>query len=203
MNCWRFMKKLNLTFLFILLLISNLFADYQIKSDDVRLDTGNFTNNLSSADDTVQKAFETYDKTVGGSSLITEKAEFTFKSFTQNIAQNTTLIRVIPFACTITGWEIYSDISGSIVVDILKSTTASPNAESFTSIAGTELPTLVSAVRNAKGKRGTVELTTPATTISSWTTAVAAGSSIQAKVNSASAGNINGTVRIVVYLERT
>ncbi len=61
MRYWPFMKKLNLLFLFFLFFPCNAFADYQIKSDDVRVDTSSFSGALSSEDNTVQKALETLD----------------------------------------------------------------------------------------------------------------------------------------------
>ncbi|MFA5374002.1 MAG: hypothetical protein WC354_07480, partial [Candidatus Omnitrophota bacterium] len=55
------MKKLNLLFLFFLFFPCNAFADYQIKSDDVRVDVSSFSGILSSSDNDVQKALDTID----------------------------------------------------------------------------------------------------------------------------------------------
>lgn len=52
----------------------------------------------------------------------------------------------IPFACTITGWVITADQSGSCVVDVLKSSYA--GFPSTVSIAGSDKPTLTSAQNN-------------------------------------------------------
>jgi len=52
----------------------------------------------------------------------------------------------IPFDCIVKGWVITSKISGSIVVDINKSTFA--GYPTLTTIAGSELPTLSSANKN-------------------------------------------------------
>jgi ribosomal protein RSM22 (predicted rRNA methylase) len=64
MKFWLSMlKRFNLVFAFILILSSNIFADdYQIKSEDIRVNISNFLKNLSSSDTNVQKALETLDK---------------------------------------------------------------------------------------------------------------------------------------------
>src|SRR3990167_1209841 len=50
--------------------------------DDISLDTSEFDNNLSSADDTVQKAFNTLDELVaGGSSVSVDGVEVTDPDF--------------------------------------------------------------------------------------------------------------------------
>lgn len=78
----------------------------------------------------------------------------------------------LPFACTVTQWTVTADVSGSAVVDILRATYA--NFPTFTSIAGTEKPTLSSQQKNQD-----VSLTT-------WTTSLAEGDVIRANVDSAS-----------------
>jgi hypothetical protein len=52
------------------------------------------------------------------------------------------LVRV-PYACTVTGWYLNADASGSIVIDVERATAGAPTT--FASIAGTELPTLSGA----------------------------------------------------------
>ena len=47
---------------------------------------------------------------------------------------------ISPVNCTITGWELLADASGSAVIDILRGTYAA--FPTTTSIAGTDLPTL-------------------------------------------------------------
>lgn len=51
----------------------------------------------------------------------------------------------VPFACTIVGWNLTADVSGSGVIDVLRSTGGSFPTTS--SIAGTDKPTLSSAQR--------------------------------------------------------
>lgn len=78
----------------------------------------------------------------------------------------------VPFSMTITGWTILADQSGSIVVDVNKSTYS--GFPSTASIAGSELPTLSSAQKNQD------------LTLSTWTTAVTAGDILEFEVDSVS-----------------
>jgi hypothetical protein len=54
----------------------------------------------------------------------------------------------VPYNCTVLGWTIVGDVSGSIVVDIWKDTYANFPPVVGDSIAGTEKPTLSSAQKN-------------------------------------------------------
>lgn len=77
----------------------------------------------------------------------------------------------IPVACTITGWVIAADQSGSAVCDILAASYAT--SPSFSSIAGTDKPTLSSA-QAAKD-----------TTLSGWgSTSISAGTFVKINLNS-------------------
>ncbi len=67
----------------------------------------------------------------------------------------------VPFACTITGWRIVADQSGSIAVTVKRSTYS--NFPTTAAISGTEKPTLSSAQKNED------------TNLTTWTTAIAAG----------------------------
>ena len=78
----------------------------------------------------------------------------------------------IPFAMTITGWTILADQSGSIVVDVWKDTYANFPPTVADTIAGTELPTLASVQKNQD------------LTLTTWTTAVAAGDILAFNVDS-------------------
>lgn len=73
--------------------------------------------------------------------------------------------KYIPFDCTITGWDIRSDISGSCVFDVKRS---------GVSLAGTEKPTLSSASSNSD------------LALSTWTTSLVTGDIIEFIVDSAS-----------------
>ena len=91
----------------------------------------------------------------------------------------------IPMACTITGWVLTADQSGSAVVDVLTSTYAGFPATS--SIASTDKPTLSSAQKNEN------------LAVSVWTTAIAAGTQLQFNVNSATTvTRLNLTINITL-----
>jgi len=76
----------------------------------------------------------------------------------------------MPYACTITGWQLVASATGSIVIDVKKSDFAT--FPTTTSIAGSELPTLATQQKNQD-----LVLTT-------WTTAVAQNDVIEFVVNS-------------------
>ena len=92
----------------------------------------------------------------------------------------------IPFACTITGWTILADQSGSIVVDVWKDTYASFPPTVADTIAGTEKPTLSTAQKNQD------------LTLTSWTTAITAGDILAFNVDS-----ITTVQRVVVSIRVT
>lgn len=73
--------------------------------------------------------------------------------------------KYIPWNCTVTGWDIRSDVSGSCVFDIKRS---------GVSLAGTEKPTLSSSSSNSD------------LALSTWTTSLSAGDVIEFVVDSAS-----------------
>lgn len=81
----------------------------------------------------------------------------------------------IPIACTITGWVLTADQSGSAVVDVLTSTYAGfPSTSSICSGGGGDKPTLSSVQKNEN----------LAVSGSVWTTAVAANTILQVNLNS-------------------
>lgn len=73
----------------------------------------------------------------------------------------------IPYACTVTGWTIHGD-SGDAVVDVQRATYGG----AFSSIAGSEKPTLVGASWNTD------------TSLSTWTTSLSAGDHLKFIVES-------------------
>jgi len=77
----------------------------------------------------------------------------------------------VPCACTITGWVLTADQSGSCVIDVLKASYS--GFPTTASIAASDKPTLSSAQKNEN------------LTASTWTTALAAGDQLQINVNSA------------------
>ena len=78
----------------------------------------------------------------------------------------------IPFAMTISGWTLVADQSGSIVIDVWKDTYANFPPTVADTIAGSEKPTLSSVQKNQD------------LTLSTWTTAVAAGDILAFNVDS-------------------
>ena len=80
----------------------------------------------------------------------------------------------VPFACTITGVFLYSDMTGSIVIDLWKDTHAAYPPTIADTICASAKPTLASASKYTD------------TTLTGWTTAVAAGDIIRVNVDSAS-----------------
>lgn len=78
----------------------------------------------------------------------------------------------IPYACTINSWRIIANASGSIVIDIWK--TAAPTIPTVANtITGSALPTLSTQQTNASS------------TLTGWTTSIAANDIIGFNVNSA------------------
>jgi hypothetical protein len=81
---------------------------------------------------------------------------------------------LIPFACTVTKWEIFADQTGSIVIDIWKGTYGTLPSSSGDSIADSEKPTVSSAVKGQD------------TSLTTWTTAINANDVIAFNVDSCS-----------------
>jgi hypothetical protein len=93
----------------------------------------------------------------------------------------------VPYNCTVLGWDILGDAgSGSIVIDVLKSTYAAypPTA----SIAGTEKPTLVTQTKNQD------------ITLTSWTTSLTRNDILRFKVDSISS---HTRVTLSIRIKRT
>jgi len=91
----------------------------------------------------------------------------------------------IDYDCTIISWSIFADQTGSIVVDVKKSTYA--GFPTTSSIAGTEKPTLSAAQKNQD------------TTLTTWTTAITAGDVLEFVVDSASTvTSVTVTIKIQV-----
>jgi hypothetical protein len=88
--------------------------------------------------------------------------------------------KVIPYACTITAWYLDGDSSGNIKIDVQTSTVAPYT--SYSSIASTDKPLLNSQQANSN------------TTLSAWTTTVAAGTRIRVLID----GTVTPTVKKVV-----
>lgn len=95
---------------------------------------------------------------------------------------------MIPFDCTVQGWDIVADASGSIVVDVWKDTYANFPPTVADTITGSEKPTLSSAQKNQD------------LTLSSWTTAFSRGDWLRYNVDSATTVT---RVTVVIRVKRT
>jgi len=93
----------------------------------------------------------------------------------------------IPYNGTITGWDIFGDTTGSIVVDVWKDTYANFPPTVADTIAGSEKPTLSSAVKNQD------------TNLTSWTTSVTAGDIVAFNVDSAATVT---RVNLIIYITK-
>lgn len=80
---------------------------------------------------------------------------------------------VVPFACTITGVTLLADAAGDIVIDIWKDTYANFPPVNGDSITASAPPTLSSAAKSQD------------TTLTGWTTSLAAGDILRFNVDSA------------------
>ena len=99
---------------------------------------------------------------------------------------------VIPFAGTITGWQIFetsnTPISTSTVIDVWKDTYANQPPTVLDTIAGTEKPTLTAATKNQD------------LTLTTWTTAVAANDIIRFNVDS---NDLAQKITVVILITKT
>lgn len=96
----------------------------------------------------------------------------------------------IPFACTINSVTLLADVSGSIKIDILKDTYANYIFTSG-SICASALPTISSATKYED------------TTLTGWTTSVAAGDVFRFKVDSSVTPVSITNVAIILKVTKT
>jgi hypothetical protein len=143
-----------------------------VTAADVTVDTSTFDTNLSSADNTAQKALATLDDVAGDFiKLATGSFGIGIDGGTTAISTGSKGFIVVPYACTIKAWTILANEEGSIVVDVKKSSYA--NFPTTASIAASAKPTLDSAQKNTD------------TTLTDWTISVSAGDVIEFVVDSA------------------
>jgi hypothetical protein len=95
---------------------------------------------------------------------------------------------MIPFNCTVQGWDIVADQSGSIVVDIWKDTYANFPPTVADTVTGSEKPTLSTATKNQD------------LTLSSWTTSFTRGDWLRYNVDSITTVT---RVTVVIRIKRT
>lgn len=80
----------------------------------------------------------------------------------------------IPFNCTITEWTLLADASGSVVIDIWKDTYANYPPTVADTITGSAKPTISASTKGQSS------------TLTGWTTTIAAGDTLRFNVDSAS-----------------
>jgi hypothetical protein len=78
----------------------------------------------------------------------------------------------VPFACTITGWELVADATGSVVIDIWSDSFANYPPAVGDTITGSAKPTISSSNKASS------------TTLTGWTTALPAGHYLEVNVDS-------------------
>jgi hypothetical protein len=125
--------------------------------------------------------------TPAGAVTIYDVIQFSFKSYGQAIAANTTLMKSIPATGTITGWDITSSASGNAVIDVKLSSIADPLT--FVSLCGGgEKPTLATATFASDYS------------LTAMTTAVTAKDRLLLNVDSS---NITGLITVTLYVTRS
>lgn len=90
-----------------------------------------------------------------------------------------------PYACTITGWYLFADLAGSMVVDIWKLAFASYPPLVANTITAAAKPTLSTALTNSNTSLGT------------WTVSIAAGDVLRFNVDSATTVT-SATLQLIV-----
>lgn len=94
----------------------------------------------------------------------------------------------VPYNCTITRWELVGDVSGDVVIDLWKDTYPNLLPTVSASITASAKPTLSSALKATS------------TTLTGWTTTLAAGDYIGANVDSRATITV---ATLVLFLTRT
>jgi hypothetical protein len=90
----------------------------------------------------------------------------------------------VPYACTIQSVVLLADQTGSIVVDIWKDTYANYPPTIADTITASALPTISSALKSSD------------TTLTGWTTSIAAGDTLRFNINS-----VTSITRLVLTLK--
>lgn len=138
------------------------------EADDIPTLVTSFNKILSSADTEVQKALETIDDHIHNQN---QAIEFLIdgNGFAVTSGQKSPFKKV-PYACTITGWELRSEVSDTFTVDVEYNATPG-SAPSSLCGAGVK-PSLSGAVASS------------GSTLTSWTTSLASGGVITVNVTS-------------------
>jgi len=146
---------------------------------NISTSTTNFNNNLSASDTTVQLALDTLDNMT--------KASAIGVSFTNNsvvLSSGTTASVRVPYPCTITQWDVLSMISGTLLIDVKKSTYA--NYPVLSTITGTDKLLLL-----GNAYKGT------STALTGWTLNVTAGDVLKFDIEQATqSGTVTAQLRV-------
>ena len=117
---------------------------------------------------------------------------YTFKSLGGNLILNIACTKAMPAGGIITAWKVIGDSQSSIEFQVLKSTVAVPDVESFAEISGTSDPALSNAYQAQD------------TNLSEWSNAtVARGDRIRVQIMSNTSTNPNDRVQILLYLTKS
>lgn len=126
---------------------------------------------LKNADDTFTRKYFTL-----GGTATDAGAEILFYPINGGGVQIATGVQrldlVVPYACTITGWTLLADQSGSIVVDIWKDTYANYPPTVADTITASAKPTITTATK------------AQSSTLTGWTTSLTAGDVLRFNVDS-------------------
>lgn len=98
---------------------------------------------------------------------------------------------MVPFNCTVLGWDIVADTSGTIQVDVWKDSYANFPPTVADTITGTEKPALSSAQKNQD------------TSLSSWTTTLTRNEWLRINVDSSPAPATVTRVTLAIRVKRT
>jgi len=140
--------------------VTGLVADLAAKLDDSQLDTDGTLSANSDAKIASQKAVKTYIDARGIGAIICVIVGGTTTPTTGIKAEGQ-----IPFDCTITGWTLIADQSGSAQITVKKASYA--GYPTTASIVAAAPPNLSSARKNTS------------TTLTGWTTAITAGDIVE------------------------
>lgn len=126
-------------------------------------------------------------QSIKGSSEATSNKNNSF-TFTLPAIANAKAWLKIPYTCTITGYDITADASGSCVLDLWNDSYANFPPTVADTITASAKPTLNSAIKNTS------------TTLTGWTTALAEGGYLLCNVDSASGSTI---INLTLSVTRT
>ncbi len=151
---------------------------------------GNFADNVTR--DIIEATTRSFAVDMGDSFLFVDNAHDTIQFIIDGGGSAiTTGVKgdiMIPFNCTVNGWDIVADQTGSIVVDIWKDTYANFPPTVADTVTGSEKPTITTASKNQD------------LTLTTWTTAFSRGDWLRFNVDSITTVT---RVTVVIRVKRT